>query len=189
MDLSENPIYEPLFYCWGDATIRETISCIDVSISITISLYDALLHLRYPDRIRTLWVDALCINQTSIPERQQQLSLMRRIYSRGQGTLAWIGAEDEDSKLGLALMLDMVGCFHLCRLPRNQKIPMCYMYSEFRQGFKADAPEDQLNAILKTLGRAYFSRTWIGQGLVVAPSSSIFCGDVEMWRCLGQSSS
>ncbi|KAL8677478.1 MAG: hypothetical protein Q9186_006094 [Xanthomendoza sp. 1 TL-2023] len=41
-------------------------------------------------------------------------------------------------------------------------------------------PEDQLNAFLQTLQRAYFSRTWIIQEVVVASSSSLFCGDLEI---------
>lgn len=44
-----------------------------------------------------------------------------------------------------------------------------------------DQPTEGLvNAFLQTLGRVYFSRTWIIQEVAVATSSLISCGDIEL---------
>jgi hypothetical protein len=38
-----------------------------------------------------LWVDAICINQDDLEERNRQVSLMAFIYSRAQAVLVWLG--------------------------------------------------------------------------------------------------
>ena len=63
---------------------------------MTESLAAALQHLRYPDRARTIWVDAICINQGINSEKNHQIALMGSIYSQAQRTLAWLGAADDD---------------------------------------------------------------------------------------------
>ena len=63
---------------------------------MTESLAAALQHLRYPERARTIWVDAICINQGINSEKNHQIALMGSIYSQAQRTLAWLGAADDD---------------------------------------------------------------------------------------------
>ena len=58
--------YEALSYMWGDLNDTTTINLGDGEITITRSLETALRYLRYEERSRTLWVDALCINQRDI---------------------------------------------------------------------------------------------------------------------------
>jgi hypothetical protein len=40
---------------------------------------------------RVLWIDALCINQLSIGERNHQVGLMGEIYHGAQAVLVWLG--------------------------------------------------------------------------------------------------
>lgn len=61
--------YEALSYTWGDPTRTKTITINDQKVAVTTNLYDALLHLRNPEKDRILWVDALCINQQDAFER------------------------------------------------------------------------------------------------------------------------
>ncbi|KAK0622634.1 heterokaryon incompatibility protein-domain-containing protein [Immersiella caudata] len=42
-------------------------------------------------RKRPLWIDAFCINQSDPKERQHQVLLMDKIYSRAQSVLVWLG--------------------------------------------------------------------------------------------------
>lgn len=70
------PFYEALSYAWKDAgNDRETEAphiTIDSNFSpVSQSLLRALRRLRYTDRIRTLWVDAVCINQSDDVEKTQ----------------------------------------------------------------------------------------------------------------------
>lgn len=49
-----------------------------------------------------LWVDALCINQDDIPERNHQVTQMALIYSNARQVISWLGEIDDD-RLDLAL--------------------------------------------------------------------------------------
>ena len=58
-DLSKSPEYEALSYAWGDLNARATIICQGKRVEVSQSLYTGLTHLRYPDRSRYLFADAL----------------------------------------------------------------------------------------------------------------------------------
>ena len=79
--LSKTPVYKALSYTWGKPVFPASMKCSPSGqICITENLSVALCHLRLKDRVRVLWVDAICINQQDLVERSQQVSLMRDIY-------------------------------------------------------------------------------------------------------------
>ncbi len=61
--------FEALSYVWGQAGDTFPITVDGATMWVTKNLHQALYQLRYPDKQRLLWIDALCINQSSIPER------------------------------------------------------------------------------------------------------------------------
>ncbi|CAF3511544.1 unnamed protein product [Fusarium graminearum] len=98
---SDFPAYEALSYVWGKPNFSELILLNDQDFFITPSLKYALSCLRYKTQPRVLWVDALCINQSDILERNHQVSLMREIYSKCQRDIAWL-----DPVVGVAFKSD-----------------------------------------------------------------------------------
>jgi hypothetical protein len=89
--LTDNPPYEALSYCWGDQSNPVTIRCDASTIPVTQNLYAALLRLQKKQETRTLWVDAICINQGDDSERTQQVRQMKDIYQAVSRTLVWLG--------------------------------------------------------------------------------------------------
>jgi hypothetical protein len=87
--------YEALSYTWGDTTEKRPTICCNMSFNITQHLFCALHHLRYADRERVIWIDAVCINQESIPERNQQVSMMGDIYKSARQVVIWLGEDWE----------------------------------------------------------------------------------------------
>lgn len=90
------PSYEALSYTWGDENDRREIVVNGYIVDVTFNLYSALCRLRLEDETRVLWIDALCINQTDLDERSQQVQLMRNIYTTCEQTVIWIGEPPED---------------------------------------------------------------------------------------------
>jgi hypothetical protein len=40
------------------------------------------------------WIDAICINQEDVLERNQQVNLMTRIYKKAVGVHIWLGSKE-----------------------------------------------------------------------------------------------
>ncbi|KAE9362593.1 HET-domain-containing protein [Stipitochalara longipes BDJ] len=93
--ISKQEPYEALSYVWGDATITTPIYIgpLHKTFHVTTNLACALSHLRFQDKDRTLWVDALCINQGDDSEKSHQVRMMRTIYENAECVLAWLGPE------------------------------------------------------------------------------------------------
>jgi hypothetical protein len=106
------PQYEALSYTWGDPKGEESlVPCRgDPNASYTIkvdsghllvkyNLNCALKQLRHDTNPRTLWIDAICINQGNGEEKNHQVKAMVRIYSGASRILAWLGEDDEYTDL------------------------------------------------------------------------------------------
>jgi hypothetical protein len=72
--LDESVAFEALSYVGGvDASTKPEITLNRESFSVTPNLYYALRHLQLAGSPRTLWVDAICINQADFRERGEQV--------------------------------------------------------------------------------------------------------------------
>jgi hypothetical protein len=95
VNLLDDPIYEALSYTWatedGDASLSSEIYCADRQIAITQNCAAALRRLRRPEQERTVWVDAVCIDQETTAERNHQVELMGTIYSKATRVLVYPG--------------------------------------------------------------------------------------------------
>jgi Heterokaryon incompatibility protein (HET) len=92
--------YEALSYVWGSATGTNSLSCEGQELLITPNCESALRHLRFKSRDRNLWVDAVCIDQKSTSEREQQVKMMGDVFGKATQVLIWLG--DSNSKTALA---------------------------------------------------------------------------------------
>lgn len=59
--------------------------------NITENLFNALQYFRLENQDRTMWIDAVCINQEDKIERAQEVLLMRDIYSKSELAFVWHG--------------------------------------------------------------------------------------------------
>jgi hypothetical protein len=100
--------YDALSYTWGGQDRNVTITCEGKRLYVTPNCYAALRRLRGRRRkdISWLWVDAICIDQSSTKERNAQVSIMGNIYSRADCVLMWLGSsttvESQDAARHLA---------------------------------------------------------------------------------------
>lgn len=91
LDTDPVPVFEAISYYWGGASERRDILLNGEIVSVPVNTELALRCMANGHRDRTVWIDALCINQTDNAERQQQVELMGRIYSSAQRTLVYLG--------------------------------------------------------------------------------------------------
>jgi hypothetical protein len=83
--------FEALSYTWGNPDAHIPIKLDGQLVKITKNLDLALQYLRLDHAPRTLWVDALCINQLDVNERNQQVAAMRYVYEKATGVVIFLG--------------------------------------------------------------------------------------------------
>ena len=105
--------YECLSYCWGDRRSARTLHISNdfeedgrnstaTVVPVTSNLHSALLNLRHHSEPRTMWIDALCINQVDPNECSRQVSMMREIYSQAKRVIVWLGSQSREFDTCLA---------------------------------------------------------------------------------------
>jgi len=198
--LDNAPEYDALSYTWGDASTQTTIVVDGAKFQATPNLEVGLRHLRKKDEIVTLWVDALCINQSDISEKNFQLKQMREIYVQAKSVIAWLGPSYEGSEQAMKWIEDYGERSHHLKIgsiggPRlitlldaldGRNAPSDEPINEEAMIFAADLREqlspanswhaDLIMALLKLFKRAYWNRIWIVQELASASSLNFVCG-------------
>jgi hypothetical protein len=102
--LDEKLRYEALSYTWGDQRSQSIIDLNGRPFPTRENLEAALRQLRLKDKPRTLWIDALCIDQINVEERNDQVSRMRDIYKGASKVLVFLGSAAEDSDMAMDLI-------------------------------------------------------------------------------------
>ena len=85
--------YEAISYCWGEGRSTETMWCDGQMVTVTKTCARALKQFRPRTKgeVRTLWIDGVCIDQSSLEERSQQVAMMGDIYANAKHVLVWLG--------------------------------------------------------------------------------------------------
>ncbi|KEZ45311.1 hypothetical protein SAPIO_CDS2114 [Scedosporium apiospermum] len=90
------PKFEALSYMWGTEIADDAITINDVPFEVKRNLRDALLFFRRRlasgKAPKLLWIDAICINQSDVEERNRQLRIMDQIYFRACTVVVWLGS-------------------------------------------------------------------------------------------------
>ncbi|KAJ9621331.1 hypothetical protein H2203_007383 [Taxawa tesnikishii (nom. ined.)] len=96
--------YEALSYCWGNPSVTVSVLVNGVSLQVTKNLAAALRALRSNSEARILWIDAICINQDDLAEKNSQVPLMGKIYTNSSRTIVWLGESDTESRRAFDLI-------------------------------------------------------------------------------------
>ncbi len=185
---TEPPVYEALSYVWGSTEDR-----VPVQVSgpaggrthmITQNLATALRHLRFEDRLRVLWIDALCIDQSNLAERSQQVLKMGDIYRMSQRVVAWLGPESEDSSLALDTIARLAPSIEMSRNdpgPRPSATSGFKLNSETARTGWLVVSHAEMRSIFRLISRKWFERLWICQEITLGGNASfLLCGQKEI---------
>ena len=183
-DLDHEP-YVPLSYTWGtpfrglspdwdDPKRTSTVSLNGKSFEIRLNLESALRHIRGVKINRVpLWIDAICINQKNVPERNSQVQLMRQIYEGGSYTIIWLGPAQEGSKLALYKIEEVANARRERFFPLLEKDRMAGLIAIIDS--VGTDPQCWL-AIRQVLSCCWWSRAWVFQEAVVSSHAVLLCG-------------
>ncbi|KAK4451144.1 heterokaryon incompatibility protein-domain-containing protein, partial [Podospora aff. communis PSN243] len=150
--------YEALSYVWGMVTETEKVIVNGFRISVTPNLLLALQRLRFTDRARTLWVDAVCINQDDVAEKSHQVEQMATVYKLADKVLIHLGplknSKDENA-------MDIIAAVD--------------------QPLTAEIACQVSDSIFKS---PWFDRVWVVQEAALAKVAIVILGDKAVrWDC------
>ncbi len=180
------PLYEALSYTWGSSENFDSITLGRVNfaakpsawrsmwamvrhedyklLAITHNLSIALQHLRKLDESRVFWIDAICVDQSNVHERTQQVERMADVYTLAHRATVWLGPRANDSnsamkvlrRLGSGVAIDWSISQIIADTDENADETMNLPLSEtaWRSGF--------------FLSRPWFQRLWIWQEVHLA---------------------
>ncbi|KAH9840352.1 Heterokaryon incompatibility protein (HET) [Teratosphaeria destructans] len=168
------PKYETISYVWGDASRRGKIFIEGLTLDVPGSAEEVMRQMRHQDQPRTLWIDAVCINQSDVSEKTEQVSLMADIYSKSLCNLVWLGKQEANT-------CDLSAAFGSlladARIQTNDFETFYEITRDFsEQGLEATVDYDSILAFYEC---TWFRRLWVIQEAALSPSSTCFylCGD------------
>lgn len=167
--LSDDLQFEALSYTWGSAKTRSRIKLNGSDFMITKDLNAALKRFRYKDKPRTLWVDAICINQQDAAEKSVQVALMADIYRHCQRVLIWLGKQSLLTKRAYNFVEV------LAALESDEEF--LARDAEFRQFAR---PLDWIAIYALFDDRPWFRRAWVIQEVSVCRKAVMTCGPHEI---------
>jgi hypothetical protein len=107
-----------------------------------------------------LWIDAICIDQTSFAERNHQVSLINHIYSIAACVIVWLGLSDE---------VDVV--------EHDRLLPSLNWGAHLHLKSPATWTPILVDCMQILCKRDYWTRIWIIQEFVLAQKVEVWLGD------------
>ncbi|KAH7396758.1 heterokaryon incompatibility protein-domain-containing protein [Phaeosphaeria sp. MPI-PUGE-AT-0046c] len=161
-NLDNMPPYVALSYTWNQGSERRHIDCDGLDLEVGDNLWQFLFEFRKRESIRQyhsgqsetnishLWVDAICIDQSNVHERNDQVAQMRDIYSSAESVIVWLGLVKAQEELVFLLVRHK----ELLQVRKSQE------------------------ALIAFLNKPYFTRVWVVQEFILAKVLSIWCGEL-----------
>jgi hypothetical protein len=123
----------------GETIADHTIEINGTTFLVRKNLWNFLDRAWKEDFEGYLWIDALCIDQTKVRERNHQVALMGEIYSHAEGVIVWLGHVDR-------YIEDAMGA--LGRVVSPERLP-------------SDLVAQHLHGIQRFCELGYWSRAWM----------------------------
>ena len=212
-DLNSAPPFDALSYTWNDPNsayleapfvarhvsygeATYDITCDNHLFRVHANLYDALRFLQdMPARVcgrsrpKYFWIDAICIDQSNLSERAEQVALMSDLYRGAKNIIAWLGPQDATTKQAFKTM-------EILRPLLDPNLPVSGAdVARLEKAYGHIAPSDFFDtSIYNTkLGikpitlemwasfallvhRPWFERVWVVQEVTLAKTISLVCG-------------
>jgi hypothetical protein len=174
--LEKCPPYVAVSYTWGSSAAGKEIKLGNQTLSVRQNIWNFLcqMHGHGKFRLRFFWIDAICINQRDIEERNVQVSIMQQIYATAAEVIVWLGREAEQSRLAMDYIAQQKKIIHPAKLSGG--------YRSHRQQIASQKfwKDEEGKALLALCQRPYWRRIWIVQEIMNAERIVVFCGPHEV---------
>ncbi|CAI6331922.1 unnamed protein product [Periconia digitata] len=176
------PEYRALSYTWGPPPSASAIQVNDKSFLVRQNLYNFLETFRarlvkfagngyFEGETQWLWIDQICIDQSTIRERNHQVEMMADIYRRACYVYLWLGASSESTERVVRAMKATFRLYH-------HHTTRSLMNQDVRSSLEsAELPPLSQRDLVTFFQNPYWERLWIVQEVMLARYIRIFFGD------------
>ncbi|EXJ74247.1 uncharacterized protein A1O5_02543 [Cladophialophora psammophila CBS 110553] len=186
--------YDALSYVWGDSAPNQQIALNGCGFEVTPNLHAALRHLRDGSAERTLWVDAICIDQSNTKEKEREVSRIDKIYYHARQVVVWLGEGTPPSDIAMDFASRIYECFQTMddHDPRRFKNKPGGEYDEgfiywMDSGTRISVVDELLDnthleswtSFHELLQRPWWERAWVLQEITLASNISVQCGNIS----------
>jgi hypothetical protein len=171
---------------WDSPTDLKTVHINSHELKVRQNLFSFLLEARQlsipgseyvemQSGVEWLWVDAICIDQTNIQERNTQVLKMKDIYENAMKVICWLGPSTASSDKAMRFIHDLARIHHSKGM----------YYYDFKKPIIPEAFEfmnrsqDSLNQLGLLFQRRWWSRAWIVQEVTAGDlynPPNLYCG-------------
>ena len=207
VSLTDPLTYDALSYSWGDDSQDDPdlptdfvssllrafesgikfLRCNGKVLLISINLYNSLRRLRDKSS-QYIWVDRVCIDQSNVVERAEQVRMMGRIYSQARLVIVWLGEEDIHTVPAFALIEKISKLATVSAVTR--------LHTNTSDIFNPDAlqamglpsfPSSDWESMHRLFERRWFQRSWVVQEVALANVAVAVCGcRIFNWDDIGR---
>lgn len=189
------PHFYAISYEWGQPQPSHDIIIDDKVFSIRSNLKDCLERFgsAYVGFYRPVWIDAICIDQSNLAERNAQVKIMGQIYSSATLVIAWFGKQAP----ARGSLTEAISCLQDWQLSEDYKTLLESSDEPPRRTTRtpgtsqpqllslADPYGPMWNCLRDLCEQTYWTRLWIVQELVKAKELLFMWGDEQVpWNIL-----
>lgn len=121
------------------------------------------MQIRLEDKERYIWIDALCINQANVHERNHQVQIMGKIYKGAEKVIVWLGLAKDDSDFAMEMIKSLHDFFNKESVDQDLNLVDSFQIIQYRP-------------LLALCQRSYWRRVWILQEIYLARNFVVHCG-------------
>lgn len=172
-EIDASPNYTAISYTWGERILTHKALCDGKQVPVTASVHALCTHLlENHDASKTIWIDAICIDQRNPNERAQQVLLMKDIFSRASLTIVWLGEPDEPSLVPSMIQLGEK------IIDMTKRVTPRRLASEDFEKYGLPPIEDLAwKTLAKLFCHPWFERVWIAQEYILARELTFLYGN------------
>jgi hypothetical protein len=187
-DMDDCPSYMALSYTWGPPlptrtivvdgakfTVRENLwSFLDTFTGSGITVLDEVdAPLNVPEY---MWIDQLCIDQSSNSEKSHQVQRMAQIFKQASGVFAWLGMPDDHSDDAMRFIRHSSFLKTTLWTASGSIVhPVGTILKNEHHAYYQKLLESR-KSIEDLYSRPYWDRLWIVQEISLAKSVLLVCG-------------
>ncbi|ORY07048.1 heterokaryon incompatibility, partial [Clohesyomyces aquaticus] len=154
LSLNSAPAFIAISYTWEVALPLVSVTLNGHEFSIRENLHSALRQFNTSAPGAYFWVDAICIDQTCVPERNTQVPLMKDIYSTASRGWVWLGDGTHRTRTLVSMLYD-IKYLQEAQDPQHDMDLIGYLDPLLH------SLENEKEEWILLLLRPWFNRTWI----------------------------